>query len=253
MRKVLIAAVAAFAGMSTMAHAADIYEGSLKDEPVYATAPIWSGLYVGGHIGGLWNDGGDSSAFWTRKDRCTEKCDDHWKEFKKATFDDGNEDVSLIGGLHVGYNWQDGTRVYGIEGDVSFADGLDYLASVRARLGHTVNNTLFYATAGIAFAGIEDKTIHADFKHGDTTFDVSGEKEVGLVIGGGVEHKLAPNVSIGVEGLYYLFDDANSTQDWSSSKYCKTFEYEDDNDLFVVRARLSYHLQSDEPTLDSYK
>ena len=27
------------------------------------SAPIWGGLYVGGHVGGLWNDGGDTSKF----------------------------------------------------------------------------------------------------------------------------------------------------------------------------------------------
>jgi hypothetical protein len=39
MRIALIAAAAAFTGMSLSAHAADIYGGSLKDEPVVYEAP----------------------------------------------------------------------------------------------------------------------------------------------------------------------------------------------------------------------
>jgi outer membrane immunogenic protein len=72
MQRTLGAAFIALAGMSTTAYAADIYAGSLKDTPVdyeAAPAPIWSGLYVGGHIGGLWNDSGNTELSKRRKDK----------------------------------------------------------------------------------------------------------------------------------------------------------------------------------------
>ncbi len=60
----------------------------------------------------------------------------------------------MAGGLHVGYNWQKpGGWVFGIEGDVSFADDIDYLATIRGRLGYAMDSTLIYATGGAAFIG----------------------------------------------------------------------------------------------------
>ncbi|HKJ63470.1 MAG TPA: hypothetical protein VKA94_15985 [Hyphomicrobiales bacterium] len=254
MRKTLTAAFAALLSMGVVAHAADIYDGSLKDEPTaYAPAPIWAGFYVGGHVGGLWNDGGDSSAFYKHYDWCKDTCErGPWKESKYAKFEDDDDDLSLLGGVHIGYNWQDGAKVYGIEGDVSFSDGVDYLASLRARLGHTWDDVLIYATAGIAFASFEDKTINLSWFRDKHTVQYSGDNDVGFVVGGGIERKLTPNVSVGLEGLYYFFDDAAFSKEWVD-KFCKKVDFEDDNDLFVVRARLSYHLQRDEPSLEPYK
>ena len=54
-------------------------------------------------------------------------------KFKTVTFESREDDVNLIGGIQIGRNWQHGSRVYGIEGDLSFADGLDYLASIRSK------------------------------------------------------------------------------------------------------------------------
>lgn len=282
MNRILAAAFAVFLGMGVSAHAADVYEGSLKDDPVaYAPAPIWSGLYVGGHVGGMWNDKGDNDLFKKTKHRKWDwECHDRWWwvcwpvagnwnygdwEQKDAEFNSDETERSLLSGVHVGYNWQEGSRVFGLEGDVSFAKGIDYLASLRARLGHSVDNTLFYGTAGIAFAGFKDKTIDVAYGGYDDSFDIDGDKKIGLVLGGGIEHKLASNVSIGLEGLYYFFKDSdfNSGElnggcdfNWHSGvETCKKYKFahEDDNDLFVVRARLNYHIQRDEPTLDTYK
>ena len=44
------------------------------------------------------------------------------------------EDQILIG-LHGGYNWQVQQIVLGVEGDVSFSNDANYLASIRGRLG----------------------------------------------------------------------------------------------------------------------
>ena len=72
-----------------------------------------------------------------------------------------------MGGAQVGYNWQTGQIVYGIEADVSFADisfnqsfmgasvsgSIDWMATVRGRLGFLATpNVLFYGTAGFGYA-----------------------------------------------------------------------------------------------------
>jgi outer membrane immunogenic protein len=216
------------------ARAADLFEIPL--------APIWSGLYVGGHIGGVWD--GDESI--RKQKRCKEQgscycwwCKDtDWKDVEVKHFkkDGDDDDVSLLGGVHIGHNWQEDTVVYGIEADVSFADQIDYLASVRARLGFAMDNFLVYATIGGAFVGFDKDD------HDGKLFEDDDDRKVGLVVGGGVEYKIDPNLSVGVEGLYYVFGDTSNILEWE--KWCKEYKltHTDDDDLFVVRARLSYHM-----------
>jgi opacity protein-like surface antigen len=267
MRKFAIGlAIASVVGGVSGAQAADLrdYGGSMKDAPYEAPAAIWSGLYVGGHVGGLWTNSGDNGLFKRHCKKfdypdvpaltevaksysskvCTEWGD--WKEIEKAKFSDDDDDTTFIGGVHIGYNWQSGSTVYGVEADASFGDNVDYLASVRARLGYAIDNLLIYATAGVAFAGFDDKDVdlifHDKVVH---TFDVSGDSEVGAVVGGGVEYKLASNWSVGVEGLYYFFGDSNDSLINGNDCFEKKFSHDDDNDMFVVRGRLSYHFTDD--------
>jgi opacity protein-like surface antigen len=265
MRKFAIGlAIASVIGVANGAQAADLrdYGGSMKDAPYEAAPAIWSGLYVGGHIGGLWNDGGDSSIF-KKKKKCytppalelaattvetesAQECNNQWEKVDYVKFSDDDDDTTLIGGVHIGYNWQSGSKVFGIEADASFGDGVDYLASLRARLGYAMDALLVYATAGVAFVGFDDKTIDAKFGEYYThSFDVEGDSEVGVVVGLGAEYKLAANWSVGVEGLYYFFGDSDSTKEWDWWCYNKKFTHDDDNDMFVVRGRLSYHFTDD--------
>jgi outer membrane immunogenic protein len=178
------------ASVLSAANAADVYArgGSLKDGPgEYAPAISWSGFYIGVNAGAAFND--DVSIV-------------------------GSDDTVAIGGLHAGYNWHKANNLLlGIEADVNFADDIDYLATVRGRLGWTAGPTLFYATGGVAFAGL------------DTGFD--DDSETGWVVGGGLEHKLRENVSVGVEGLYYNFDEVGP--------------FDDEVNFWTVRARLTYH------------
>jgi outer membrane immunogenic protein len=247
----MLAAAAAFVGSTAFASAADL---SLKDTPYtpIPLAPVWGGLYVGGHIGGLWTGDHEADAEkkyckeWTRIG-CSRVCETYaWKEARRFEFEEDDDDVSLIGGVHVGYNWQRNATILGVEADLDFADGIDYLATLRARLGYASGNFLIYATAGVAFAGFDEDPLK--FKLGRKSYSIDSDDddtEVGFVVGGGVEYKLRPNWSVGLEGLYYMFgdDDAEHTV-WKDGKQYKVSQ-EEDNDFWVVRARLSYHLQSE--------
>ncbi len=141
---------------------------------------IWSGIYIGGHIGGA----------FTSIDA------------------EGEEEINpdgFAGGVHVGYNFQNGKMVYGLEGDFSWTAGKEtyfgdviqhnYLASIRGRFGYALDNTLLYATGGIAWTEFEVKGENPDF---DFT---------GYVLGAGVEHKVSNNLSLKGEVLHYRFDD----------------------------------------------
>jgi outer membrane immunogenic protein len=193
------------------AYAADVYSrGGLKDTgPVdYAPAITWTGFYVGIHAGSTFND--EVAVDVDVLDLSLE----------------GEADEQFVAGLHFGYNWQTARNfVLGIEGSVRFPSdsddfGADYLASIRGRLGYAFDRTLIYGTGGVAFLGWDENT-----------FD---ETTTGWVAGAGVEHKLRDNLSLGLEGLYYSFDD-----DFANGAI------EVERDLWTIQARLTYHFGAD--------
>jgi opacity protein-like surface antigen len=101
----------------------------------------------------------------------------------------------FMGGAQIGYNWQFSQFVVGVEGDISATDldGINWLATVRGRLGYAWDRVMPYATAGLAIAEI------------DTPFlSSSSETETGWTAGGGIEVAVSDNVS--VRGEYLHFD-----------------------------------------------
>jgi opacity protein-like surface antigen len=173
-----------------------------------------------------------------------------------------DDDLSLIGGINLGYNVQRGSWVYGLEGDISFEseEKYSYLASIRGRLGYASGAYLFYATAGVAFARMESHSaIFADdgddgLPGGDGPGGAGGlggaggiagavgerEDVVGYVIGAGVDARLTDRISVGFEGLYYSFDTDDGGAIPAEARL--SFADNDEDDVFVLRGRLSYHL-----------
>lgn len=108
------------------------------------------------------------------------------------------------GGIQGGYNWQFGQFVVGGETDLQVSGARDTFASwqfsnpwfgsVRARAGFAMNNILFYATAGLAYAGV-------DLEFGGVT---ESRRHLGFTTGAGMEVGLARNWSARAE---YLFND----------------------------------------------
>lgn len=203
---------------SAAASAADVYGGGggYKDEPAaYLPAVTWTGFYLGVNAGSSFDD---------------------TTSVEVLGFDAGSFDIdsAFVGGVQFGYNWQmPSNLVLGIEADLGIQnDELDllgtsfdvtsYLASIRARLGYAFGKTLVYGTGGVAFQGYDD----------DVADILSDDPSIGWVVGGGVDFKLASNVSFGVEGLYYNFE--NDIED--------VIDLE--RDFWTVRARLNYHFTS---------
>ncbi len=171
MKKILLSGVALAAlFVAAPASAADVPVRG----PVYKAAPApvfnWTGFYFGGHIGYGWGDAGGLDA-------------------------DG-----FLGGLQAGYNWQLSRNwVFGIEADISGTDmnnafpaHVDYLGTLRARIGYTWDRTMLYGTGGLAW----NRAAIAGFHDTDT----------GYALGLGIEWAFAPNWSTKVEYMYYNFD-----------------------------------------------
>jgi len=135
------------------------------------------------------------------------------------------------GGGIVGYNWQFGSWVLGVDADFQGSSGSGYLtcvnlcgadattidqklswfSTVRGRLGYAVGPALFYATGGGAFGKVKESITQAGA--GSASFSHS---QSGFAVGGGIENKLdffgllGPNWTTRTE---YLYIDLGSVND----------------------------------------
>ncbi len=187
MKKFLLAATAILALGGASASAADIAQRPMPAKaPVYMEpAFTWTGPYVGAFGGGAWGRS-DFSA-----------------PLSSGSF---NTSGWLAGGT-LGYNYQMGQMVLGIEGDAAWTDihgsaacaGLtcetrnNWLATVRGRLGYAAGRFMPYITGGAAFGDI--KTSVTGFGDSDTT-------RVGWTAGGGIEASIAGPWTAKLEYLY---------------------------------------------------
>jgi outer membrane immunogenic protein len=176
------ATVLAFAGTAA---AADL---SNRPPPYYPKAPVvvpvynWTGFYVGINGGGAFG----KSAWDTAGNR--------------------NVDGGLVGGT-VGYNYQFGQAVAGVEGDIDWTDingtgntacpvgcktSNTWLSTVRGRLGYAADRFMPYVTGGAAFGNIRATVGGLQ----------TGTTNTGWTLGGGLEAALAANWTAKVEYLY---------------------------------------------------
>ena len=221
----IISVVGTLAAMTLPATAADLLRRSpaplaepLPPAPVGTT---WSGFYIGGNLGAAF-DPNDLSI----KDLSEEQ--DLTLKF--------SNDTEFIGGVQAGYNWQVGSWVMGVEGDFDFADNINYLASVRGRLGWALGSWLLYGTGGVAFIDTDNDFVVVSAGDGPFNFS-NGNTDTGYVVGGGVEYKIAPQLSLGLEGLYYELGSDSSHLVAGD----EPFVLKEDQDFATVRARLNYH------------
>ena len=190
----MIAAAAAFVGGISAANAADL-GGSYKDEPIasYGPAYSWAGLYVGASAGfGAGDTQTTLSAFNT--------------SLQIADYDING---AIYGG-HIGYNFQRGNFVFGLEAGLNGTDmdgsqgiltslitserELDWYATATARLGYASGKTLFYGFGGVAWADVTSR-----LAIGGTTVREDEETHVGWTAGLGIEHALTNNFIVRVE------------------------------------------------------
>lgn len=172
MKKLLLAAGA------LLATAAPVLAGDMPYRRNYQSPPPaalfnWTGFYVGANAGYSWG-----SAI-------------------------GGNPSGVIGGFTAGYNYQfQPNAVLGFETDIAFSNAddshsgrnfeSDYIGTLRARLGYSVGNVMFYGTGGAAYG-----------KGELTAGGLTGEEtQWGWTIGAGVEAMLTQNVSAKFEYLY---------------------------------------------------
>jgi outer membrane immunogenic protein len=170
-----------------LASAATVSSAADGPPPYRAWAPApywnWSGFYAGAHIGVGWSDdGGDGSS-------------------------------GFIGGGQVGYNYQVGNWVWGVEGEFSGTTigaseslmgftataNLDWVSTLAARGGYAFDRWLVYGKLGGAWA-------HASAAVSGFGLTISEATTTsGVVVGVGAEYALGNNWSAKVELDTYNF------------------------------------------------
>ena len=145
---------------------------------------------------------------------------------------DGDFD-GIIASAHLGYNWQSGRFLVGIEGsfsatniessgvnstfgvmdDVYFTD-IDNIASITGRLGFlATDNVLIYGKGGYAGANITTRIV--DTFPGDQIGFPDSEWHNGYQYGAGVEIRASENITWGIEYNRYDFNEENHTVNFS--------------------------------------
>jgi outer membrane immunogenic protein len=139
-------------------------------------------------------------------------------------------DQGFTVGGQAGVNWQFGSWVTGIEGDINYMgrkaqqtfvqevipgftvfteerSKLDWLATLRGRLGFAFDRALIYGTGGLALGGTtsyggvwSNFTAPALQPSGVGT---SSRTSVGYSVGAGAEYAFTSNLSLKAEWLYY--------------------------------------------------
>src|SRR5689334_17255399 len=155
MRALLLSTVA-LAAVSTTALAADLPSRAAPPvAPVYAPVFTWTGLYIGLNAGVGWAD--DTNVYIT----------DTRPPARTTSLSVGS-DAGFVGGGQIGYNFQTGAFVFGLEADIQYADltakanwsgytwwgnggNSQYFGTVRARAGYAFDRVLVYVTGGLAY------------------------------------------------------------------------------------------------------
>jgi outer membrane immunogenic protein len=206
----------------TMAWAADL---PVKAVPA-PSAYNWAGCYVGLNAGA----GGSGSNFTSSAGTGTHLLGAGAPLVGGDGTGSGNA-TGFLGGGQAGCNWQSGTIVYGLEGDVDyfhsnpqFANGTntlsdgatpftvtqslktDFFATVRPRIGITADRNLGYITGGAAFSHASYTQSYADGAAPAGSGAATGSKSlIGWTVGAGWEHAFADHWTFKLEYLYASF------------------------------------------------
>jgi outer membrane immunogenic protein len=202
-----------FAGISLASLIA--VPGNAAELPLGASTQ-WQGFYVGGELGGAWGE-----TDWRY-------ANSNWFNTLGPVVVGRNFDLDgegFLGGGQVGFNFQSGAWVFGVEGSVAGTDldetrrspffptldvysaEIDWLTTVTGRVGYARDRWLAYAKAGWAGADV-------DLTLTDTVTPLTASSSRwadGWTVGGGLEYDLAHGFSLGVEYDYVDLDTGTSS------------------------------------------
>lgn len=224
----------------------------------------WSGLY-----GGLNGGYGWSNASTTAAPFGTTASNDF------STMSTSTQMGGALVGAQLGYNWQISHVVLGMEGDVDAtgingaaqigtrslsggagsSDGfmaqksVEWLASIRGRVGYGWDRSLAYVTGGVAWEGVQNRAmLSVDTAPGTFSQSAPGDfsaTNAGWVIGAGYEWMVAPRWSLRSEYLHYGFPGSGTNQIFIPNCNvgpCGANVQDGSTNIDIVRVGVNYHL-----------
>jgi outer membrane immunogenic protein len=190
--------------LTTSARAADLYGSRpLTVNQTLLRADSWAGPYLGGNLGYAWG----------------------------SVANNPTKPSGFVGGVQAGYNWRNGSWVFGIEGDIQ-ATGAEetfapwkfsnpWFGTVRGRAGYLFDNVLFFGTGGLAFGELRANTFGVSESH----------TNAGWTLGAGAEMEFAPHWTAKIEYLYVDLANSNFVITGASNGYR----------FGLIRAGVNYH------------
>jgi len=232
MKKTLLLAAASIVALSAAAPAvaADLAARPYTKAPAMVAAIYdWSGFYIGINGGG-----GSAHSTWDLVGGARE----------------GSHDATggTVGG-QIGYRWQAGQWVFGIEGQGNWADfsgdnisavfatrnrsKIDSFGLITGQVGYAWNNVLVYVKGGAAVVSDKFEVFSAT---SGALLASNDQTRWGGTIGAGLEYGFAPNWSVGVEYNHIFLQD----KDVSFALVPSTDHIKQDVDMGLVRLNYKF-------------
>lgn len=229
MRRLVLAAVSSVAlGAAVPAQAADI-RLPVKAPPTYVQAFYnWTGFYLGAHVGYGWADFGGVDPV-------------------AGVVTDSLSASGLIYGGQVGFNYQLGSWVFGVEGEFTFGDvkhtenllglataevKIKNIYNVAARIGYAFDRTLLYGKVGGAWS---DEEYNFNVLGATAT---GSESRTGWLLGVGLEYAFLGNWSAKIE--YNYMDMGRKTVTLTTTGGLVATPAEVDLNIQTVKAGINY-------------
>jgi outer membrane immunogenic protein len=242
MKKFLLGTVALIAFAAPAAAADLAARPYTKAAPMIAAVYDWSGFYIGANGG------------WGSSRKC-------WDAVTGAGVfiaDEGCHDATGgTAGGQIGYRWQAGTWVFGVEGQGNWADfrgsnvslaGLagvpgfvgssihskvDAFGLLTGQVGWAANNVLFYVKGGAAVTG--DRYRIATTVGNVTLANSNDDTRWGGVVGVGLEYGFTPNWSAAIEYDHLFMGNRTSTFTAPGGAFFSNERIRQDVDVVTVR------------------
>jgi outer membrane immunogenic protein len=164
----------------------------------------------------------------------------------------------FLAGGQMGYNWQAGSWVFGVEADIQWSNikgeldasantplgalalsagsELEWFGTVRGRLGYTWDRLMVYGTGGFAYGSVNSYLNANGGRLGSFAYSTDSNK-TGWTAGAGFEYAVTPSVSLKTE---YLYLDLGEDPVYSSAP----FSISEKTTVHLVRAGLNWRFNS---------
>ena len=229
-KNLLLAAVSLVALSATApALAADLAARPYTKAPaMIATVYDWSGFYIGINGGG-----GSSHATW---------------DFVGVGREGSHDATGGTVGGQIGYRWQSGQWVFGVEGQGNWADfsgdntsalfatrnrtKIDAFGLITGQVGYAWHNVLVYVKGGAAVVSNKYEISST----AGALLSSSSDSRWGGTVGAGLEYGFAPNWSVGVEYNHIFLSD----KDVTFAGFAGTERIRQDVDMGLVRLNYKF-------------